>query len=372
MTAHRPIFVLLLAGCATSAPAPPPDGFVVIPDGNHGGLSIRSFYLCRTEVTWAEFLPFYADHEFPRHLDAFTRPSLGLSWFKHIEVDERIFFPDCPVSIAHWHTAMAYCDWLTARTGRKHRLPTEPEWEYAARAETRADPTDSFLSRPRPVGLGRPDAGSLHDMHGNVREHVLEPLSPPEAQPVLRGGDWRWPAAEGHRQGVHPAWFELDPGRPRSRWWFIGSEHVQGFRVAAIGGSDALKTSDALAPRIGVEILSSKEVRAPIATDPRRTEPFDRVSGRVRNGSDRTIEELELRVHALTPGKRPHWLDHELPGRPTFTWTYPVLVTSAHGGERARPLHPGETRAFEVDVPISADLAQPEHGARVTWVRAAP
>ena len=102
---------------------------------------------------------------------------------------------DHPVTCVSWHDAQAYVDWLNQKTGLtdradRYRLPSEAEWEYAARAG--ADTAYSFgddvsqlddhawYSRDRfrpygnthPVGRKRPNAFGLHDMHGNVWELV--------------------------------------------------------------------------------------------------------------------------------------------------------------------------------------------------------
>ncbi len=149
---------------------------------------------------------------------------------------------DHPVVNVTWNDAQALADWLGRTEGRRYRLPTEAEWEYACRAGTRTrysgddDPRsllrtgnvfDASAARhwPRwqpmaldgddgfaftaPVGSFAPNAWGLHDMHGNVWEWVADwhgdeyyaasPVDDPQGPAegtvrVRRGGSWHtWP-----------------------------------------------------------------------------------------------------------------------------------------------------------------------------------
>ena len=141
---------------------------------------------------------------------------------------------DRPVINVSWDDARSYVTWLSRRTGKTYRLPSESEWEYAARAgsETKyhfgnaeselcrygnhADTSTDFEWRntscsdgvgkmTAPVGSFRANAFGLHDMHGNVWEWVEDCwnesyagapsdggawLSGDCAKRVLRGGSW--------------------------------------------------------------------------------------------------------------------------------------------------------------------------------------
>lgn len=91
-----------------------------------------------------------------------------------------------PVINVSWVDANNYTRWLSEKTGQTWRLPTEAEWEYAARAgaETafatgaKLKPGDANVGRQhegtRPVGQYTPNAFGLHDMHGNVWEWVAD------------------------------------------------------------------------------------------------------------------------------------------------------------------------------------------------------
>lgn len=92
-----------------------------------------------------------------------------------------------PVVDVSWHDAKEYVAWLSASTGARYRLPSEAEWEYAARAgsaqrfSTGVDLPDGAAhcyncagkydyTRPAPIGSYPPNDFGLHDVHGNVGE----------------------------------------------------------------------------------------------------------------------------------------------------------------------------------------------------------
>ena len=127
-----------------------------------------------------------------------------------------------PVINVSWDDATAYAAWLSQQTGKKYRLPTEAEWEYAARAgsttkypwgdevglnNANCDGCGSQWDNKQtaPVGSFVANAFGLHDMHGNVWEWVQDCYhSSYEGAPVdgaareqcdsssrvLRGGSW--------------------------------------------------------------------------------------------------------------------------------------------------------------------------------------
>ena len=95
---------------------------------------------------------------------------------------------DQPVICITHHAAMEYCRWLSAKTGKLYRLPTEAEWEHACRAGTKTaysfgdDPAKledyawyvENAEKPQPVGKKKPNPWGLFDMHGNVAEWCLD------------------------------------------------------------------------------------------------------------------------------------------------------------------------------------------------------
>ena len=163
--------------------------------------------------------------------------------------------------------AKKYCQWLSAKTGRYYRLPTEAEWEYACRAGTTtaysfgddASKLDEYAwsydnseDAYHPVGRKKPNPWGLLDMHGNVSEWCCDQYAPdfyqqlaahaavnPFAVPkkiepcVVRGGSWD-DDPEGlrsaARRGSHKDWKQQDPQIPQSIWYYTDALFV-GFRV---------------------------------------------------------------------------------------------------------------------------------------------
>ena len=243
-------------------------------EGPQHKVKVRPFWMGKTEMTWESF-DLYA---FSRNLakaaelpsdaskgaDAITRPTPPYSdpTFGYGRKGHPI------ISISH-HAAMEFSRWLSEKTGKTYRLPTEAEWEYACRAGTTTPydfgVTPGPLSQyawfrlnsedmPHAVGLKKPNAWGLFDMDGNVAEWVLDlydkdyykkfdPQTPTEA-PVLipgsehyphvaRGGSWDDDAAKSRCAARRPstkAWNQQDPQRPQSIWWLTDALHV-GFRV---------------------------------------------------------------------------------------------------------------------------------------------
>jgi formylglycine-generating enzyme required for sulfatase activity len=154
---------------------------------------LAPFRLCRYPVTHAQFAAF---RPFP-----FDNPEL-------------------PATSVSWFDAVEYCAWLSARWGRRFRLPTEAEWEFAARGgleqnlypwgnspvTERAGYWERWQQGPEPVGTSEPNAYGLFDLCENVHEwcsdwyardyYARSPVENP-AGPAAgtrrssRGGAWR-------------------------------------------------------------------------------------------------------------------------------------------------------------------------------------
>jgi iron(II)-dependent oxidoreductase len=165
---------------------------------------VDGFELGACAITRAEYETFInaTDHEPP------------CDW-----TDPRFAQPDLPVVGVSWMDAVAYCGWRSAQDGRSVRLPTEAEWEFAARGSQRAlfpwgDELPAWipnggrgpLQAPWPVTLGEPTDFGLFGIAGNVHEWCADRYDKdyysrsPERNPTgpdsgvrraARGGAWR-------------------------------------------------------------------------------------------------------------------------------------------------------------------------------------
>src|SRR5258706_11230877 len=134
------VFVLLLALAQETVAIPDtklkfelaavPGGKVTLGDEKTRQVELQPFQMGTREVTWAEFNAF----RFSKDLDAVTRPTQADSYFGDAGVPPEFLQPKRPLTNVRWHSAAMYCEWLSRRTGRYFRLPTEAEWEAAARA----------------------------------------------------------------------------------------------------------------------------------------------------------------------------------------------------------------------------------------------
>ncbi|MBM3557552.1 MAG: hypothetical protein FJX47_18595 [Alphaproteobacteria bacterium] len=138
-------------------------------EGPQREVSVRSFALGKTEITFAQYDACVAERDCPRAADN--------NWGRG----------DQPVINVSWDDAKAYSAWLGRKSRTKYRLPSEAEWEYAARAGTgtrfSCGGGDACLNqvawhgsnsgnRAQPVATKAANEFGLHDMHGNVWEWV--------------------------------------------------------------------------------------------------------------------------------------------------------------------------------------------------------
>jgi formylglycine-generating enzyme required for sulfatase activity len=173
----------------------------------------QPYYLGATEVTQGQYA------EVTKTNPGYFAP-LGAGRDAVKDLDWRTL----PADSVSWQHAVAFCDRLSdlpdeTRAGRRYRLPTEVEWEYACRAGTRTPfhtgPTLStldanvhpdpaydgatngpYLDRTTPVASYRPNAWGLYDMHGNVMEWVATGVTGFPNRRVIRGMGFHHSAAD--------------------------------------------------------------------------------------------------------------------------------------------------------------------------------
>jgi hypothetical protein len=312
---------------------------------------LKPFWIGRREVSWRELNLFTEG----RAVDGVTRPTRAKSYLVQAPLPPGALQPERPAINVRWHAAMAYCAWLSARTGEYYRLPTEREWEAACADARPEDAWHRGNSGRRTHAGGEKGANALgvYDMLGNVAEYCLEPHSPPDYGPVLRGGSWDSEVGPGRREPV--AFYGADPTLPQSIWWVSGG-FFQGFRVVRVAGAAPRADVERYAPKLPVRVLAAAPRQA---GEGGAVQFFIRVRAEIRNEGDRPLDEVLLALYPLTPQGQPHWVDRspeiEKPGRATFTWCAPALRNAFHPGEHGRPLEPGGRRTFEADVPAPED-----------------
>ncbi len=248
-------------------------------EGPRHPVQIAPFWMGKYEVTWEEYDNFAFSLDLKRKArenvdrtkqpdtekkaDAVTRPTPPYA-------DETFGFGrngQPAICITH-HAAMEYCRWLSEKTGKLYRLPTEAEWEYACRAGTKAayswgDEPEKLseyawdvdnAEKPQKIGKKKPNPWGLYDMHGNVAEWCIDhyvkdaykpfPTDKPTSGPVIlpdakeysyvvRGGSWDDDADKlrsAARRGSDKEWSTQDPQRPQSIWWHTDATFV-GFRI---------------------------------------------------------------------------------------------------------------------------------------------
>ena len=153
-----------------------------------------------------------------------------------------------PVIHVGWKDAQSYVEWLSAETGGSYRLPSESEWEYAARAGTttpfHTGPTIStdqanygdyiYRGTTVPVGSFPANAWGLHDMHGNVWEWTEDCWNGSYAGAPSDGSAWE--TGDCGRRVLRGGFWHSTPRDLRSAHRYGNStglrNNVNGFRVA--------------------------------------------------------------------------------------------------------------------------------------------
>lgn len=222
-----------------------PAGKITMKDkaGKKKVVEIKPFWIGKTEVTWDEYDVFCLALDLPENERHRSEPSDPLGnrpglpyappgWPGHAG------FPAGGIPFQY---AKNYCDWLSKATGKKYRLPTEAEWEYACRAGDKAQKlekdrldksawySDNCDDQTHPVAKKEPNNWGLYDTLGNVAEWVI--MS--DGTGAVAGGSFDDEAEKvtpGTRAVYDKRWQRRDPRDPKHNDWYFDAPHV-GFRI---------------------------------------------------------------------------------------------------------------------------------------------
>jgi formylglycine-generating enzyme required for sulfatase activity len=250
-TRHGPEMVYIGANQFVMGSDPAEIGYS--PDEPRHAVRLSAFSIGKFEVTNQQFCDFL-NEEGNRQEEGIPSLLVGRSANCRVERRGGRFRPMAgyagfPVVTVSWAGARAYCRWLSRRTGRAYHLPSEAQWEDAARSGAGTywdwgntfDPARVNCRGKSPsaaavaIGSFPPNAWGVHDMLGNVWEWVLDAFDPlfytwsPVVNPV-RLDDDSW--APGVRGGSFRDSLEFcRPGNRANVWWWGDYDSI-GFRVA--------------------------------------------------------------------------------------------------------------------------------------------
>ena len=255
-------------------------------------ITLSPFFMSEVEVTWDMYWAFYAE----TMSEGRTTPEAVYENNSRPDVDAisgptpPFGFPDQgwgkgdrpAITMTHY-AAVTFCQWLSQVTGKKYRLPTEAEWEYAARGGTETpyffegnpkkfsnegfwrkfksadtEPISAYViyindskNRTQEPSLVKPNPFGLKNMLGNVMEYcadkydskaysktgadVSNPLNTEGTEGwVVRGGSYASDASEvrsaSRDYSRHEDWLKTDPQQPKSIWWYSDIRGI-GFRL---------------------------------------------------------------------------------------------------------------------------------------------
>jgi len=283
--------MVAIPGGAFQMGSPESEPFRTEDEGPVREVLIDSFFMGRIEVSWDEYLAFFKQTgaqgkttdafliKDRKDVDAISGPTPPYG-----APDQGWGKGRMPAMSMTPQAARVYCQWLSKITGRTYRLPTEAEWEYAARGGSSSpyffdgDPkryvrkgirnklfgvdtsginsyvnySENSMARTLHPEEIRENPFGLVNMLGNVAEFcsdwyapdtygsypdgvVSNPTGPPGGEEyVIRGGSYR-EGADRVRSAARDftqtdAWLKTDPQIPKSVWWYSDCFHV-GFRV---------------------------------------------------------------------------------------------------------------------------------------------
>ena len=254
-------------------------------------VTLSHFYMSETEVTWDMFWEFYSK----TMSEGRTPPANVFANNSRPDVDAisgptpPFGFPDQgwgggarpAITMTHY-AAETFCQWLSKMTGKKYRLPTEAEWEYAARGGTetpyffegnpktfsnmgfwrkfKSASTDGISSyviytnnsknRTQEPDAVKANPFGLKNMLGNVWEYCadkydpnayskagdnsINPLVTEGDEYVIRGGNYDSDASDvrcaARSFTKNDEWLKTDPQQPKSIWWYSDIRGI-GFRI---------------------------------------------------------------------------------------------------------------------------------------------
>lgn len=263
-------------------------------EGPQREVSVDRFFLAEIPVSWDMFWTFYAQTKSEGRImpeetyannsrkdlspDAISGPTPPFGY-----PDQGWGAGERPAITMTHYAAQTFCQWLSLLTGKRYRLPTEAEWEYAARANTQSayffdgnpkkfsnygfwrkifsadtEPIASYVvyhnnsrNRTQPPDFVDANPFGLKHMLGNVMEYcadqydsnayaatgneVSNPLVREGEEWVVRGGNYTSDAADvrcaARSHTRHDEWLRTDPQQPKSIWWYSDIKGI-GFRVA--------------------------------------------------------------------------------------------------------------------------------------------
>lgn len=222
-------------------------------------VTLEPFWISKFEIPWDIYEAFVFEKADPTKikdgaaLDGVTRPTPP-----YLDMTLGMGKEGFPAMGMTQYNAIQFCKWLYTRTGVFYRLPTEAEWEYAAKAGAETDyyfgtdatQLDEYAwyaansdGKTQPIGKKAPNAFGIHDMLGNVAEWTFDQYDagyydslathgsvanpskfPHDLYPIsVRGGSFRDSADQlrtAARAYSEPAWKAIDPQTPKSDWWF--------------------------------------------------------------------------------------------------------------------------------------------------------
>jgi len=254
-------------------------------------VTVSPFFMAEVEVTWEQYWAFYSN----TMSEGRTPPEVVYANNSNPDVDAvsgptpPFGFPDQgwgggdrpAITMTHY-AAETFCQWLSKKTGKNYRLPTEAEWEYAARGGTETpyffdgNPKDfsdqgfwrkffdaktegigSYViytknskNRTQEPSFVEANPFGLKNMLGSVMEYcvdkydpeaysktsvnVTDPIHTTGEEWVVRGGNYASDAADvrsaARDHTKHEAWLRTDPQQPKSIWWYSDIRGI-GFRV---------------------------------------------------------------------------------------------------------------------------------------------